>query len=231
MNEIIANLSVKQLAGMIDHTFLKPFGTAENIEKLCDEARKYEFAMVAINPAEVETCVKLLEGSPVRVGAAIGFPLGQTTTECKAFETRDAIAKGATEIDTVINVRALQKGRLAIVKKEIEEMVAICRPAGVICKVILETCYLSDAEKETVCRIAKEAGVDFVKTSTGFGTAGATVEDVALMRRVVGPEIGVKAAGGIRDLDTALAMIKAGATRIGTSSGVTIVEAYKSAIK
>ena len=231
MNEIIANLSVKQLAGMIDHTFLKPFGTAENIEKLCDEARKYEFAMVAINPAEVETCVKLLEGSPVRVGAAIGFPLGQTTTECKAFETRDAIAKGATEIDTVINVRALQKGRLDILKKEIEEMVAICRPAGVICKVILETCYLSDAEKETVCRIAKEAGVDFVKTSTGFGTAGATVEDVALMRRVVGPEIGVKAAGGIRDLDTALAMIKAGATRIGTSSGVTIVEAYKSAIK
>ena len=227
MNEIIANLSVKQLAGMIDHTFLKPFGTAENIEKLCDEARKYEFAMVAINPAEVETCVKLLEGSPVRVGAAIGFPLGQTTTECKAFETRDAIEKGATEIDTVINVRALQKGRLDIVKKEIEEMVAICRPAGVICKVILETCYLSDAEKETVCRIAKEAGVDFVKTSTGFGTAGATVEDVALMRRVVGPEIGVKAAGGIRDLDTALAMIKAGATRIGTSSGVTIVEAYK----
>lgn len=227
MNEIIANLTVEQLAGMIDHTFLKPFGTAENIEKLCAEARKYEFAMVAINPAEVETCVKLLEGSPVRVGAAIGFPLGQTTTECKAFETRDAIEKGATEIDTVINVRALQKGRLDIVKKEIEDMVAICRPAGVICKVILETCYLSDAEKETVCQIAKEAGVDFVKTSTGFGTAGATVEDVTLMRRVVGPEIGVKAAGGIRDLDTALAMIKAGATRIGTSSGVSIVEAYK----
>ena len=231
MNEITTNLSVEQLAGMIDHTYLKPFGTEENMEKLCAEARKYGFAMVAINPAEVETCVKLLEGSPVRVGAAIGFPLGQTTTECKAFETRDAIAKGATEIDTVINVRALQKGRLDIVKKEIEEMVAICRPAGVICKVILETCYLSDAEKETVCRIAKEAGVDFVKPSTGFGTAGATVEDVALMRRVVGPEIGVKAAGGIRDLDTALAMIKAGATRIGTSSGVTIVEAYKSAIK
>lgn len=217
MNEIIANLTAEKLAGMIDHTFLKPFGTAENIEKLCAEARKYEFAMVAINPAEVETCVKLLEGSPVRVGAAIGFPLGQTTTECKAFETRDAIEKGATEIDTVINVRALQKGRLDIVKKEIEDMVAICKPAGVICKVILETCYLSDAEKETVCQIAKEAGVDFVKTSTGFGTAGATVEDVALMRRVVGPEIGVKAAGGIRDLDTALAMIKAGATRIGTS--------------
>lgn len=227
MNEIIANLSVEQLAGMIDHTFLKPFGTAENIEKLCAEAREYNFAMVAINPAEVTTCVKLLEGSKVRTGAAIGFPLGQTTTECKAFETRDAIEKGATEIDTVINIRALQKGQLDIVKKEIEDMVSICKPAGVICKVILETCYLTDAEKETVCLIAKEAGVDFVKTSTGFGTAGATVEDVALMRRVVGPEIGVKAAGGIRDLDTALAMIKAGATRIGTSSGVSIVEAYK----
>lgn len=230
MNEIVANLSVEQLAGMIDHTFLKPFGTAANIEKLCAEARAYNFAMVAINPAEVTTCVKLLEGSKVRTGAAIGFPLGQTTTECKAFETRDAIEKGATEIDTVINVRALQKGQLDIVKKEIEDMVSICKPAGVICKVILETCYLTDAEKETVCRIAKEAGVDFVKTSTGFGTAGATVEDVALMRRVVGPEIGVKAAGGIRDLDTALAMIKAGATRIGTSSGVSIVEAYKASL-
>lgn len=230
MNEIVANLSVEQLAGMIDHTFLKPFGTAENIEKLCAEAREYNFAMVAINPAEVTTCVKLLEGSKVRTGAAIGFPLGQTTTECKAFETRDAIEKGATEIDTVINVRALQKGQLDIVKKEIEDMVSICKPAGVICKVILETCYLTDAEKETVCLIAKEAGVDFVKTSTGFGTAGATVEDVALMRRVVGSEIGVKAAGGIRDLDTALAMIKAGATRIGTSSGVSIVEAYKASL-
>ena len=211
INEVIANLSVEQLAGMIDHTFLKPFGTAENIEKLCAEARQYKFAMVAINPAEVETCVKLLEGSGVRVGAAIGFPLGQNTVECKAFETRDAIAKGATEIDTVINVRALQKGQTDIV----------------ICKVILETCYLTDEEKETVCRIAKEAGVDFVKTSTGFGTAGANVHDVELMRRVVGPVIGVKAAGGIRDLDTALALIQVGATRIGTSSGIQIVEAYK----
>ena len=219
INEVIANLSVEQLAGMIDHTFLKPFGTAENIEKLCAEARQYKFAMVAINPAEVETCVKLLEGSGVRVGAAIGFPLGQNTVECKAFETRDAIAKGATEIDTVINVRALQKGQTDIVKKEIEDMVSICKPAGVICKVILETCYLSDEEKE--------AGVDFVKTSTGFGTAGANVHDVALMRRVVGSEIGVKAAGGIRDLETALALIQVGATRIGTSSGIQIVEAYK----
>lgn len=226
MKQLVTNLSVKDLAGMIDHTFLKPFGTAADIEKLCAEADKYGFAMVAINPAEVTTCASLLKDSPVRVGAAIGFPLGQTTTECKAFETRDAIEKGATEIDTVINIRALQKGQLDIVRREIEDMVSICRPAGVICKVILETCYLTDEEKETVCRISKEAGVDFVKTSTGFGTGGATVHDVALMRRVVGPDIGVKASGGVRDLESALAMIKAGATRIGTSSGVSIVEAY-----
>ncbi|MDF9831717.1 deoxyribose-phosphate aldolase [Parabacteroides sp. PF5-6] len=226
MEQVVANLSVKDLAGMIDHTFLKPYGTAADIEKLCAEADQYGFAMVAINPAEVTTCASLLKSSAVRVGAAIGFPLGQTTTECKAFETRDSIEKGATEIDTVINIRALQKGQLDIVKREIEDMVSICRPAGVICKVILETCYLTDEEKETVCRIAKEAGVDFVKTSTGFGTSGATVHDIALMRRVVGPDLGVKASGGVRDLESALAMIKAGATRIGTSSGVAIVEAY-----
>lgn len=220
-------LSLEQLAGMIDHTFLKPFGNKSDIVKLCDEARKYGFAMVAINPAEVETCVELLKGSKVRVGAAIGFPLGQNTVECKAFETRDAIEKGATEIDTVINVRALQKGDIETVRREIADMVAICRPKGVICKVILETCYLTDEEKEIVCKIAKEENVDFVKTSTGFGTAGATVEDIALMRRVVGDKIGVKASGGVRDLETALAMIDAGATRIGTSSGIAIVEAYK----
>ena len=190
INEVIANLSVEHLAGMIDHTFLKPFGTAENIEKLCAEARQYKFAMVAINPAEVETCVKLLEGSGVRVGAAIGFPLGQNTVECKAFETRDAIAKGATEIDTVINVRALQKGQTDIVKKEIEEMVAICRPAGVICKVILETCYLSDAEKETVCRIAKEAGVDVIYKAGGAQAVAAMAygtKSIPKVDKICGP--------------------------------------------
>lgn len=226
MEELITKLSVKELAGMIDHTFLKPFGTAADIEKLCAEADKYGFAMVAINPAEVLTCVSLLKNSQVRVGAAIGFPLGQTTTECKAFETRDAIEKGATEIDTVINIRALQKGQLHIVRQEIEDMVSICKPAGVICKVILETCFLTDEEKKIVCQISKETGVDFVKTSTGFGTGGATVHDIALMRQVVGPNIGVKASGGVRDLESALAMIMAGATRIGTSSGKAIVEAY-----
>ena len=227
----LSNLTAEQLAGMMDHTFLKPFGTAADIEKLCEEARHYGFAMVAINPAEVEICVRLLEGSKVRTGAAIGFPLGQTTPDCKAVETLDAIAKGATEIDMVINIRALQKGQLDVVKREIEDMVEICKPKQVICKVILETCYLSDIEKETICRIAKAADADFVKTSTGFGTAGATVHDVELMRRVVGADMGVKASGGIRNLETALAMISAGATRIGTSSSVAIVEAYRKLCK
>jgi len=227
MKKDLLNLTVEQLAGMIDHTFLKPFGTAADIKKLCEEALHYGFAMVAINPAEVETCARLLEGSKVKVGAAIGFPLGQATVECKAFETCDAIAKGATEIDMVINIRSLQKGLLDEVKFEIDNMVEICNPKQVICKVILETCYLTDTEKETVCRIAKTAGADFVKTSTGFGTAGATVHDIELMRRVVGPEMGVKASGGIRDLETTMAMIHAGATRIGTSNGVAIVETFK----
>ena len=227
MDNLIKNLSIEQLAGMIDHTFLKPFGTKEDIKKLCEEAMEYKFAMVAINPAEVTTCASLLSGSGVRVGAAIGFPLGQNTVVCKAFETKDAIDKGAEEIDTVINVRALQKGQINIIEQEIEDMVSICKPANVICKVILETCYLTDEEKKTVCCIARDAGVDFVKTSTGFGTAGATVHDIELMRSIVGESVGVKASGGIRDLDTALAMINAGATRIGTSSGVAIIESFK----
>ena len=228
MSRLTDTITPEQLAGMIDHTFLKASGTAADIEKLCAEAREYGFAMVAINPAETETCVRLLKGSKVRTGAAIGFPLGQNTVETKAFETRDAIEKGATEIDTIINVRALQKGDTDTVRRELENMVAICRPSGVISKVILETCYLTDAEKETVCKMAVEAGVDFVKTSTGFGTAGATVHDVALMKRIVGDRAQVKAAGGIRDLGTALAMIEAGATRLGTSSGIAIVESAKS---
>jgi len=213
-----------QLAAMIDHTFLKAFGTPADIEKLCDEAMQYGFAMVAINPAEVENCVRLLSGSKVGIGAAIGFPLGQCTVACKEFETRHAIAKGATEIDTVINVRALQSGQPEIVRKEIADLVSVCKPAGVICKVILETCYLTNEQKIQVCEIAKEEGVDFVKTSTGFGLAGATVEDIRLMRNTVGPDVDVKAAGGVRSLTDALAMIEAGATRIGTSAGVAIVE-------
>lgn len=222
-------LTPTALAGMIDHTFLKPFGTPADIETLCAEARQYGFAMVAIHPAEVETCVRLLAGTPVRTGAAIGFPLGQNTPEVKAYETQDALERGAGEIDTVINLRALQAGRLDVTRREIDDLVRLCRAAGAISKVILETCYLTDDQKRTVCRIALESGADFVKTSTGFGPSGATVEDVRLMRETVGPVMGVKAAGGIRDLATARAMIAAGATRLGTSSGVAIVEALRAA--
>ncbi|MEN6493032.1 MAG: deoxyribose-phosphate aldolase, partial [Thermoguttaceae bacterium] len=196
-------LTPESLAAMIDHTYLKAYGTPADIERLCQEARQYRFAMVAINPAEVATCKRLLQGSGVRVGAAVGFPLGQNTPETKAFETRDAIQKGAGEIDMVINVRALQAGDLELVRREIRDLARGCQPFGVISKVILETCYLTDEQKRQVCRIALEEGVDFVKTSTGFGTAGATVADVALMRSVVGDRLGVKAAGGIRTLEAA----------------------------
>lgn len=214
------------LAAMIDHTFLKPSGTPADIERLCEEAAHYRFAMVAINPSEVETCVRLLRNTGVGIGAAIGFPLGQNTVETKAFEARDAIDKGATEIDTVINIRALQAGKHDLVLREIANIVEICKPAGVISKVILETCYLGEEDKITACQLAVRAGADFVKTSTGFGTAGATVHDVELMRRVCGPNMGIKAAGGIRDLESALAMIRAGATRIGTSQGVAIMQQF-----
>lgn len=219
-------VTVEQLANMIDHTNLKAFADDAAFEKLCDEAKKYNFKMVAINPAQTVRCKKKLEGSPVHVGAAIGFPLGQTTLECKIFETKDAIEKGADEIDYVINVAELKNKNYDYIKKEMEEIVKICREAGKTSKVIFENCYLTDDEKRKVAEIAKEVKPDFIKTSTGFGTGGATVEDVKLMKSVVGDEVKVKAAGGIRDLKTALAMIEAGAERLGTSAGVAIIEEY-----
>ena len=219
-------VTVEQLANMIDHTNLKAFADDAAFEKLCDEAKKYNFKMVAINPAQTVRCKKKLEGSPVHVGAAIGFPLGQTTLECKIFETKDAIEKGADEIDYVINVAELKNKNYDYIKKEMEEIVKICREAGKTSKVIFENCYLTDDEKRKVAEIAKEVKPDFIKTSTGFGTGGARVEDVKLMKSVVGDEVKVKAAGGIRDLKTALAMIEAGAERLGTSAGVAIVEEY-----
>lgn len=219
-------VTVEQLVNMIDHTNLKAFADDAAFEKLCDEAKKYNFKMVAINPAQTVRCKKKLEGSPVHVGAAIGFPLGQTTLECKIFETKDAIEKGADEIDYVINVAELKNKNYDYIKKEMEEIVKICREAGKTSKVIFENCYLTDDEKRKVAEIAKEVKPDFIKTSTGFGTGGATVEDVKLMKSVVGDEVKVKAAGGIRDLKTALAMIEAGAERLGTSAGVAIVEEY-----
>lgn len=219
-------ITVEQLANMVDHTNLKAFANDAAFTKLCDEAKKYNFKMVAINPAQTVRCKEKLKDSLVHVGAAIGFPLGQTTLECKIFETKDAIKKGADEIDYVINVAELKNKNYDYIKKEMEEIVKICKEAGKTSKVIFENCYLTDDEKVKVAEIAKEVKPDFIKTSTGFGTGGATVEDVKLMKSVVGDEVKVKAAGGIRDLKTALAMIEAGAERLGTSAGVAIVEEY-----
>ena len=219
-------ITVEQLANMVDHTNLKAFADDAAFTKLCDEARKYNFKMVAINPAQTVRCKEKLKDSLVHVGAAIGFPLGQTTLECKIFETKDAIKKGADEIDYVINVAELKNKNYDYIKKEMEEIVKICKEEGKTSKVIFENCYLTDDEKVKVAEIAKEVKPDFIKTSTGFGTGGATVEDVKLMKSVVGDEVKVKAAGGIRDLKTALAMIEAGAERLGTSAGVAIVEEY-----
>ena len=220
-------VSEKELAGMIDHTNLKAFADDAAFQKLCDEARNYQFKMVAINPAQTVRCKEKLKGCPVHVGAAIGFPLGQTTLECKIFETKDAIEKGADEIDYVINVAELKNKNYDYIRKEMEKIVGICKDAGVISKVIFENCYLTDEEKRKVAEIAKGVRPDFIKTSTGFGTGGATAEDVKLMKSVVGDDVKVKAAGGIRDLETALAMIEAGAERLGTSAGVEIIEEYR----
>ena len=220
----IVSLSEKILAETIDYAYLKANGTPRDIEQHCAEAMQYQFAMVAVNPAEVEMCVALLKGSQVRVGAAIGFPLGQTTLAVKLYEIQDAIQRGAREMDMVINVRAVIAGNLELTHKEIGGMVKLCQPLGVTTKVIIETYYLTDAEKRSVCRIALQEGADFVKTTTGAGPGGATIEDVKLMRSEVGPNMGVKAAGGIRTLDSALAMLGAGANRLGTSSGVKIMQ-------
>ena len=211
------------LASMIDHTLLKPNATEAEVTKLCEEARKYTFASVCVNPANVLLAANLLQGTPVRICTVIGFPLGATTSTTKALETRDAIANGATEIDMVINVGALKSGNNAVVKKDIEAVVEAARGRAIV-KVILETSLLTDEEKVRACLLCKYAGADFVKTATGFGPGGATVEDIALMRKTVGAEMGVKASGGIRDVQTAKAMIAAGASRIGASASVAIVK-------
>lgn len=220
-------LSVAELAAYFDHTQLKAYATVEDFQKLCDESMHYGFKMVAINSVPVKLCKALLDGSPVHVGAAIGFPLGQTTIRCKVYETEQAIADGADEIDYVINVGEVKNGNFAYVEQEMKEIVAVCREHQVISKVIFENCYLTKDEIRQVAEIAKRVKPDFVKTSTGFGTGGATLEDVQLMKSVVGDDVKVKAAGGIRDLETCLAIIEAGAERIGSTSGIEIVEAYK----
>jgi deoxyribose-phosphate aldolase len=212
------------LAKMIDHTLLKPDATQEQIAQLCFEARKHGFASVCINPTWVPLCAKLLEGSSVKVCTVIGFPLGATSPEAKAFETQVALDQGATEIDMVINVGALKARDLELVAKDIRGVVMASHAGKAIVKVIIEAILLTDEEKTIACLLSKEAGADYVKTSTGFASGGATVHDVALMRRVVGPEMGVKAAGGVRTYEDAESMIKAGATRIGASAGVKIIQ-------
>lgn len=212
------------LAPYIDHTNLRPEAIPEQIEKLCEEAARFGFASVCVNPCYVSLCAELLKGSNVRVGTVVGFPLGATSSDQKVFEAKTALRDGAREIDMVLNVGWLKAGMDEQVRKEIARVVQTLSGKAVL-KVIIEACLLSDEEKVRACLLAKEAGADYVKTSTGFGKGGATVEDVRLMRRTVGDRMGVKAAGGIRDAASALAMLKAGATRIGTSSGVAIVTA------
>ncbi len=211
-------------ASYIDHTLLKPEATSEQVTQLCREAREYKFASVCVNPTHAKLCADLLAGSPVKVCVVVGFPLGATTPEIKALEAKQAIENGATEIDMVINIGALKDRNLELVARDILAVVRVVHAAKCLLKVIIETALLNDEEKQIACLLAKEAGADFVKTSTGFSTAGATVEDVALMRRTVGPLIGVKAAGGVRNREDFEKMVKAGATRIGASAGVRIVQ-------
>lgn len=211
-----------KLNKLIDHTLLKPEATKTQIEKLCSEAKEYDFKSVCVNPYYVKRAKELLKESDVLVCTVIGFPLGQNTTAIKVAETKDAINNGADEIDMVINIGALKSKDEDYVLNEIKEIRNACK--GKTLKVIIETCLLTDEEKITACKLSKKAGADFVKTSTGFSTHGATVEDVKLMRETVGEDMGVKASGGIRDRETALKMIEAGATRLGVSAGVEIVK-------
>ena len=212
------------VSGMIDHTLLKADATRAEIEKLCREAAEFHFATVCVNPVWVAFAASRLRDTGAGVCSVVGFPLGATTADVKNFETRRAIYDGASEIDMVINIGALKSGDLRTVERDIEAVVEPCRQCGVVSKVIIEAALLTDDEKITASTLTKAAGADFVKTSTGFGPGGATVADVALMRRVVGAEMGVKAAGGVRDLEGLKAMVAAGATRVGASAGVKIVQ-------
>jgi len=215
----------KSLARMIDHTLLKPDATADMIAQLCYEARKYHFASVCVNPSFVKLCAQLLKDTDVKVCTVIGFPLGATSTEVKVFETTDALEKGATEIDMVINIGALKAGDHEYVANDIRQVVTVAHAADALIKVIIETALLTDEEKIVACLLAKEAGADFVKTSTGFSSGGANVHDVALMRRAVGPDLGVKASGGIHTHEDAEQLVAAGATRLGASAGIKIIQA------
>jgi deoxyribose-phosphate aldolase len=212
------------IARYIDHTALKPEATAAQVQQLCDEARQYHFAAVCVNPCRVKLCAQQLKGTPVKIATVVGFPLGANLPEVKAFETQQAIADGAHEIDMVINIGALKSKDYAWVARDIAAVVNAAHAGGAITKVIIEAVMLTDEEKVIACELAKGAGAEFVKTSTGFASGGATVHDVALMRQTVGPDIGVKAAGGIRTYADALKLIEVGATRIGASASVKIMQ-------
>jgi len=212
------------IAKTIDHTLLKADASQDQIAQLCYEARKYGFAAVCVNPTNVKLCAQLLQGSDVHVCTVVGFPLGATPSEVKAYETQQAVNDGATEVDMVINVGALKSKDYALVERDIAPVARSCHAGGAVLKVIIEAALLTDEEKAIACQLSKAAGADYVKTSTGFGPGGATVSDVALMRRAVGPEMGVKAAGGIKDYADAKAMVDAGATRIGASAGIKILQ-------
>jgi len=218
-----------EVAAMIDHTLLKPEASQDQIAQLCYEARKYGFATVCVNPTNVRLCVQLLKGSPVGVCTVVGFPLGATPSEVKAYETQQALDDGATEVDMVINIGALKSKDYALVERDIATVARTCHAGGALLKVIIEAALLTDEEKAKACELAKAAGADYVKTSTGFGPGGATAHDVELMRRTVGPGMGVKAAGGIRTFEDAQAMIAAGATRIGASASIKIVQQAQAA--
>ncbi len=217
------------LAAMIDHTLLKPEATPTMVDQLCAEAAEYRFASVCVNPVYVARCAAALTGAGVAVCSVAGFPLGTNVTEIKALEAERAIEDGATEVDIVMNVGALKAADYALVHDDIAAVAKVCADGGAMLKVILETCLLTDEEKVKACELSVEAGADFVKTSTGFSTGGATVEDIALMRKTVGPEIGVKASGGVRTFEDAEAMVKAGATRLGASAGLKIIRAKDAA--
>ncbi len=217
------------LAARIDHTLLRPEATPGDIDRLCEEALRYGCAAVCVNPIYVARAAARLAGTPVKVATVVGFPLGASLTAIKVAEATLALSQGAREIDMVLPIGLLKAGEIDTVRADLQAVVTVCHAAGALCKVILETALLTAEEKVLAARLAVEAGADFVKTSTGFGPGGATVDDVALLRRVVGPSIGVKAAGGIRTAEQAIAMLEAGASRLGTSATVAILEALPSA--
>lgn len=216
----------QNIANIIDHTVLKAFSSKDDVIKVCNEAKEYGFFSVCINPTHIELAKKELEGSNVKVCTVIGFPLGANTSEVKAFETKDAIAKGAHEVDMVINIGALKDKNYDLVYNDIKAVVDAANKEALV-KVIIETCYLTDEEKKIACELSVKAGADYVKTSTGFGTGGSTPEDIKLMRDVVGPNVGVKASGGVRTTEDAIKVIDAGASRIGASASISIATGEK----